>query len=192
MATSPTVHQGAENDQQIADAFLRGDEDGFRLLYERWAPLVQAVVRRALGNSFEAEDVTQQIFVAAWRHRRGFRPERGTAGSWLLGIARHKIADALAARARRARLVAAVQSARDEDLREPEERLAQQAVDRLVVQDELSRLPSVQQKILRLAFYADLPQSQIAAYTGLPLGTVKSHARRGLHTLRERLAQDSP
>ncbi|WP_407561805.1 RNA polymerase sigma factor [Streptomyces sp. 184] len=191
MTTSPAVHQGPENDHQIADAFLRGDDDAFRLLYERWAPLIHAVARRALGNSFEAEDVTQQIFVAAWRHRRGFRPERGTAGSWLVGIARHKIADALAARARRARLAAAVQSARDEDHRAPEGQLAQQAVDRVVVQYELSRLPTAQQNVLRLAFYADLPQSQIAAHTGLPLGTVKSHARRGLHTLRERLAQDS-
>lgn len=189
--TMPQTVQGPENDQLITDAFLRGDGDGFRLLYERWSALVHAVARRALGNSFEADDVTQQVFVAAWRHRRGFRPERGTAGSWLVGIARHKIADALAARARRARLAAAVQSVRDADHRAPEGRLAQEAVDRVVVQDELSRLPTAQQDVLRLAFYADLPQSQIAELTGLPLGTVKSHARRGLRILRERLAQGS-
>ncbi|MDI3387777.1 sigma-70 family RNA polymerase sigma factor [Streptomyces sp. B-S-A8] len=191
MTTSEAVRQGPGDDQLIAEAFLRGDEDGFRLLYERWAALVHTVARRALGDSGEAEDVTQQVFIAAWRNRRGFCPERGTAASWLVGIARHKIADALAARARRARLAAALRSAPDAEPGPSEGRQAQQAVDRVVVQYELSRLPRAQQQVLRLAFYADLPQSQIAAYTGLPLGTVKSHARRGLHALRRRLEQGS-
>ncbi|MDI3408945.1 sigma-70 family RNA polymerase sigma factor [Streptomyces cavernicola] len=175
------------DDQLIVEAFLRGDEDGCRLVYEQWAGLVHALARRALGDPCEAEDVTQQVFIAAWRDRRGFRPERGTAASWLVGIARHKIADALAARARRARLADAVRSDQDVEPRLPEGHVAQQAVDRVLVQYELSRLPRAQREVLQLAFYADLPQSQIAARTGLPLGTVKSHARRGMHALRLRL-----
>ncbi|WP_415947948.1 RNA polymerase sigma factor [Streptomyces sp. KLOTTS4A1] len=185
----PATGPGLRSDQLIAEAFLRGDEDGYRLVYERWAAFVHAIARRALGDSFEADDVTQQVFIAAWRTRRGFRPERGSAVSWLAGIARHKIADARAARARQARLAAAVQSDRDTELRIPQRRLAQQAVDRVVIQYELSRLPPAQREVLWLAFYEDLPQSQIAARTGLPLGTVKSHARRGMRTLRLRLEQ---
>ncbi|MFM9373582.1 sigma-70 family RNA polymerase sigma factor [Streptomyces sp. Da 82-17] len=184
-ATSP----GRRDDQLIAEAFVRGDEDGCRLVYERWAALVHGIARRALGDSCEAEDVTQQVFIAAWRFRRGFRPERGNAASWLVGIARHKIADAHAARARQARLAAAVQSDRNTAPRLPDGRLAQQTVDRVVVRYELSRLPRVQREVLRLAFYEDLSQSQIAARTGLPLGTVKSHARRAMRTLRLRLEQ---
>ncbi|MFE7118024.1 RNA polymerase sigma factor, partial [Streptomyces sp. NPDC057654] len=187
----PAAGRRLRSDQMIADAFLRGDEDGFRLLYERWAALVHSVACRALGDSCEAEDVTQQVFIAAWRDCRGFRPERGTVGAWLVGIARHKIADALAARARRARLAAAVQADLDADRRHPDGRLAQRAVDRVVTQYELDRLPPAQRNVLRLAFYSDLAQTQIAAHTGLPLGTVKSHVRRGLLTLRRRLEQSS-
>ncbi|MEV0318337.1 RNA polymerase sigma factor [Streptomyces sp. NPDC050658] len=190
-STEPADGEGLRGDELIADAFLRGDDEGFRQLYERWAALVHAVARRALGDCCDAEDVTQQVFIAAWRNRRGFRPERGAAGSWLVGITRHKVADALAARARRARIAAAVETALDADHRPPDEHLAQRAVDHVVIQYELNQLPPAQQNVLRLAFYSDLPQSQIAAYTGLPLGTVKSHARRGLRTLRRRMEQSA-
>ncbi|QNS08318.1 RNA polymerase sigma factor [Streptomyces xanthii] len=197
MTTTHKVHPeqgsatvaGVPTDKVLAEAFLRGDEDGCRQVYERWAALVHNIARRALGDSRDAEDVTQQVFLAAWQGRRGFRPERGNAPSWLVGIARHKIADAHAARARQARLAAAARSEQDMHVPLPEGRLAQQTVDRVVVRHELSLLPPAQREVLWLTFYADLPQSQIAARTGLPLGTVKSHARRGMHTLRLRLEQ---
>ncbi|MEU6662068.1 sigma-70 family RNA polymerase sigma factor [Streptomyces sp. NPDC046821] len=180
---------GLRDDRLIAEAFWRGDGDGCRLVYERWAALVRGLVRGALGDSWDVEDVTQQVFIAAWRGRGGFRPERGSVGSWLVGIARHKIADARGVRARQARLAAAVESEWDAEPWMSEGCLAQRAVDGVVVRYELSRLPRVQQEVLWLAFYADLPQSQIAARMGLPLGTVKSHARRGMRMLRLRLEQ---
>ncbi|NEB49822.1 sigma factor-like helix-turn-helix DNA-binding protein, partial [Streptomyces sp. SID339] len=68
----------------------------------------------------------------------------------------------------------------------------EQVLDRVLVQRELALLPSSQQLVLRLAFYGDLTQSQIAERTGLPLGTVKSHTRRGLRALREGLAPAGP
>ncbi|MFB0630862.1 RNA polymerase sigma factor, partial [Streptomyces sp. AB3(2024)] len=68
----------------------------------------------------------------------------------------------------------------------------EQALDRLLVAGELARLPSAQRHVLWLAFYADLSQSQIAARTGLPLGTVKSHMRRALRVLRQALDPDRP
>ncbi|MBC9715843.1 sigma-70 family RNA polymerase sigma factor [Streptomyces sp. TRM66268-LWL] len=160
----------------------------FEELYDEWASLVHLAARRALGDEFEAQDVTQQVFVAAWRGRSGYRPERGNARSWLLGITRHKIADALAARTRRAKLVdAAAHRAPQVFVPSADGLLAQQAVDRIVIQSELARLSAVQRDVLRLAFYSDLTQVQIAERTGLPLGTVKSHVRRGLHVLRDNL-----
>ncbi len=160
----------------------------FKELYDQWATLVHTVARRALGDEFEAQDVTQQVFVAAWRGRSGYRPELGNARSWLLGITRHKIADALSARARRAKLVAeAARSAPLLAVTATEGPLAQRAVERIVMQGELNRLSAVQRDVLRLAFYSDLTQVQIAERTGLPLGTVKSHVRRGLHALRDNL-----
>lgn len=138
--------------------------------------------RRSLGDAREAEDVTQTVFLAAWRGRAGFAPERGTLSAWLVGITRRKIADALAARTRRADLVAAA-GARMSLGQTDADAQADAVLDRVLIGRELARLPAAQRRVLTLAFYHDLTQPQIADLTGWPLGTVKSHARRGLHRL---------
>ncbi|WP_079143947.1 RNA polymerase sigma factor [Streptomyces luteocolor] len=174
-------------DAELAAGFAAGDEHCLTAVYRRWRRLVLGVAARALGDGPDAEDVTQQVFLAAWRGRHGYRPGAGGLSGWLMGITRHKIADALAARSKRALIVAAV-SARQE-VTSTVGPVTEQALDRLLVQRELASLPSAQQMVLRLAFYADLTQAQISERTGLPLGTVKSHTRRGLRALREGLGR---
>lgn len=173
-------------DEELARGFVRGDEDCLAAAYLRWWTLVHTLARRSLGDAREAEDVTQQVFLAAWRGRHGFRPERGAMVGWIVGITRRKTADALSARTRRAELVAAAGSALPPTAARPETD-AEAVLDGVVMSRELSRLPPAQQLVLRMAFYDDLTQTQIAERTGWPLGTVKSHARRGLHRLRDRL-----
>ncbi|MFG2307816.1 sigma-70 family RNA polymerase sigma factor [Streptomyces sp. NPDC048566] len=176
---------GPESDADLARALVAGDGTALAAVHRRWAPLVHALALRSLGDPREAEDVTQQVFLAAWRGGGGFRPERGTLAGWLVGITRRKTADALAARARRTELVGAagaLLALSEEDRSRPEA-----ALDRVLVRCELARLPPPQREVLRLAFYEDLTQTQIARRTGWPLGTVKSHARRGLLRLRRSL-----
>uniref|UniRef100_A0AAU2JKG2 Sigma-70 family RNA polymerase sigma factor n=1 Tax=Streptomyces sp. NBC_00049 TaxID=2903617 RepID=A0AAU2JKG2_9ACTN len=176
-------------DHEVAEGFVRGDERCLTAAYRRWGGLVHALAARTLGDPREAEDVSQQVFLAAWRGRAGYRPERGTFPGWLVGITRRKIADALSARTRRLDLVAAAGAAlppTDEPAPGPES-----VLDRLLVTGELAKLPRVQREVLAMAFYGDLTQVQIAERTGLPLGTVKSHARRGLHRMRRRLGSEA-
>ncbi|NJP99013.1 sigma-70 family RNA polymerase sigma factor [Streptomyces sp. PLAI1-29] len=168
----------------MAAGLRAGDEACLAAVHRRWGGLVHALARRALGDEREAEDVTQLVFLAAWRGRDGFRPERGTLPGWLAGIARYKIADALAGRTRRAELVAVAGAALTGA---PEPARPEAVLDRVVIRQELERLPPAQRQVLRMAFYEDLTQRQIAGRTGLPLGTVKSHARRGLLRLRTTL-----
>jgi len=178
----PEVVPGEE---ELARGLLAGDEACLTLAYHRWSPLVHTLARRSLGDPNEAEDVTQQVFIGLWRGRRGYRPERGTLGGWIVGITRRKVADALRARSRRFDL--AVRADARVVLPPHTEDRTEATVDGLVVRAELAKLPSAQQRVLRLTFYEDLSQIQIAERTGWPLGTVKSHARRGMHRLRRGL-----
>ncbi|MGW0936749.1 sigma-70 family RNA polymerase sigma factor [Streptomyces sp. NPDC002666] len=169
------------------EAMTRGlgnaDADMVAAIYLRWGSLVHTMAVRSLGDTHEAEDVTQQVFIGAWRGRHGFRPERGPLGAWLVGIARRKIVDALAARTRRIRLIDSI--ATEVHLLRPDKRTPNHVLDRVLLLDALSRLPRHQQEVLCMAFYEDLTQAQIAKRTGMPLGTVKSHTRRGLNRLRQ-------
>jgi RNA polymerase sigma factor (sigma-70 family) len=167
-----------------------GSRDALAEAYREWSSLVHTLAVRSLGNHHDAEDVTQQVFVAAWRSRHTLRPERGSVAGWLVGITRHKIADVQAARARSARDARAVaaRTLPDDHAPAPDDELAA----RLVLHDELDRLGDPRGTVVRLAFLEELTHEEIAARLGLPLGTVKSHVRRGLLHLRTRLEEVNP
>ncbi|MCX4595419.1 sigma-70 family RNA polymerase sigma factor [Streptomyces sp. NBC_01340] len=177
------------SDADLAQGLVDGDEECLTAAYRRWGTLVHTLAGRSLGDPREAEDVTQQVFLAAWQGRQGYRPERGAFVGWLVGITRRKIADALSARTRRTDLLAAAGALLgplDDTYGRPET-----VLDRVLLRGELARLPASQRRVLHLAFYEDLTQTQIAQRTGWPLGTVKSHSRRGLHQLRRGLRAEA-
>ncbi|MFE7762512.1 sigma-70 family RNA polymerase sigma factor [Streptomyces sp. NPDC057438] len=181
--------------EELATGFVAGDEGCLTAAYHRWGALVYTLARRSLGDAREAEDVRQSVFLAAWRGRAGYAPERGALGAWLVGITRRKIADALTARTRQAELVAAA-GTRMAEAPVNRDTLPDAVLDRVLIGREFARIPAPQRRVLTLAFYDDLTQAQIAEVTGWPLGTVKSHARRGLQrlgrSLREGGADDHP
>ncbi|PIM67081.1 RNA polymerase subunit sigma-24 [Streptomyces sp. JV178] len=177
-------------DDELARGLAAGDETCLAVAYERWSALVHALARRSLGDTAEAEDVTQQVFLGVWRGRHGYRPERGAVGAWIVGITRRRIADALTARTRRADLAASVGTALALTGRPGRGEDPEAVLDRVLIRSELAGLPAPQRRVLHLAFYEDLTQTQIAERTGLPLGTVKSHTRRGLRRLHGRLTEN--
>ena len=179
---------GAPDDDAVARMFAGGDPRGLALAYERFAPLLHGLAVRALGPGPDAEDVTHQVFISAWTARAGFRPERGPLPAWLVGICRHRVADALARRQRERRLAEAAGRVVGVD-RGRVEPFDRNADNRVLLLDELGRIGQPQRGILELAFFADLTHEQIAERTGLPVGTVKSHIRRTLLRLRDRLAE---
>lgn len=172
------------SDSDLGRAFVDGTDGSLEECFRRWSSLVNTVAWRLLGSAGEAEEVTQQVFVSAWRGRHTFAPELGTLPAWLLGNTRHRVVDRQRARAREVRLVRAAM----QDMSEGSPQEAPEVVtDRLLLAEEIARLPDPRRSILRLAFYDGYTHAEISEHLGLPIGTVKSHARRALLHLRGRL-----
>jgi RNA polymerase sigma factor (sigma-70 family) len=156
----PAAWPGTDGD--VSTAFSQGRPDGLTLAYERFAPLVYTLALRSLGTGPDAEDVTQQVFVSAWRGRDTFEPGRGTLGGWLVAIARNKIADVLRERRRENRVFLQVaERAAMTALEVPSDRV----VDRLVLADELAQLSEAQRLVMTLRPHAraDRPGSAAPA-----------------------------
>jgi RNA polymerase sigma-70 factor (ECF subfamily) len=180
-AAEPTL------DGEWMERFRAGDDLALRQAFDRYAGMVQRVGMLRLGNHHDAEELVQQVFVRAWKGRAGFDPARGSLGAWLLGIARRLIADRYASLDRDRKVITAAESIAPPAT---DVKSVDRVVDRVVVGDEVNRLPDEQRMVLRLAFYGDLSHSEIAATTGIPIGTVKSHIRRALILLRKRWEVD--
>ncbi|MFG1938723.1 RNA polymerase sigma factor [Micromonospora tulbaghiae] len=183
------ARQGPEppGEDDLATRFRDGDEAALREAYDRYGRAVLHLATTTLVNRSDAEDATQATFVAAWLGRETFDPAKGSLVGWLLGIGRRKVVDRIRAAARETRVVETVKQLPEPVSTGPD---PDTVVDRLVVADELARLPDEQRRMLELAFYDDLTHQQIAAVTGVPLGTVKSHIRRGMQSLKRRWEVD--
>lgn len=176
----------ALDDETLARHFARGEELALREAYARWSRLVFRLALRSLGDRADAEDVTQQVYISAWRGRGGFDPTRASLSAWIVGITRHRIADAHEARARSRRLEDALVS----EASALPEAGGDELADRVMVAEALETLEPVPRRVMQLAFYEQQTHSQIAETLGLPLGTVKSHIRRSLNRLRTRWEVD--
>ncbi|MGF1598093.1 MAG: RNA polymerase sigma factor [Acidimicrobiales bacterium] len=165
----------------LEDRLRAGDRSALRDLFEEFGPMVMGLCRRMVGN--EAEDLAQQVFLDAWRSRHRFDPERGTIGAWLTGIARFKAIDHYRAAERRPSVPVADTGVEVASGEAGVERI----VDQLVITRALGTLPDIRRQVVELGFYSELTHPEIAERLTLPLGTVKSHMRRGLEALQREL-----
>jgi RNA polymerase sigma-70 factor (ECF subfamily) len=161
-----------------------GDGDGgaFETLYRRYARPVFGLALRRLGDRGRAEEAVQETFASVWRSARTYRPERGPGAPWLYAVARNAIVDG--ARARPEPVAHAPEEISREA--EPPER-AEQSWLAWRVHRALEELPRQEREVLELAYWRGLSQSEIAARLRIPLGTVKTRTRSGLHRLADLL-----
>jgi RNA polymerase sigma factor (sigma-70 family) len=171
----------------LAEALADGSRDALSECYRLWGPLVMGIATRALGNRTDAEDVTQQVFVAAWQSRGTLRPSESALPAWLIGIARHRVADEYARRARATRVSQAVAANTVPGSEVVGRDVVDRLVDRVLLREAVEQLTEPRRSVLHLAYVEDRTQEDIAKQLDLPLGTVKSHMRRGLLRLRQDL-----
>lgn len=163
-----------------------GDERALRTLYDRHAGKLLLTARRLLGSAGEAEEIVQETFLDVWNRARTYDSERGSAATWILTIGRNRAIDRLRNRATRLRMHDRLQlSQREAALAPTPETAAEAAQSRRRMSAALNVLSPEQRIVVELAYYDGLSQSEIAARTGHPLGTVKGRARQAL----QRLAQ---
>lgn len=166
-------------------------EAAFGQLYQALAGRVQALALRILRDPAAAEEAVEDCFWQVWRQAARFDPERGCAEAWVLTLARSRALDAYRARSREREDTVSLDLLQDEGFEPHETDLDADSADLLAasrshsaLHQALGQLPAQARQLVALAFFRGLTHDEIAAQTGLPLGTVKSHIRRALATLK--------
>jgi RNA polymerase sigma factor (sigma-70 family) len=175
-----------------------GNEDAFRELFRRYAPLAKALAFRVVRQSFLAEEIVQEVFLAIWERAGSYREDQGSVRSWLLSMIHHRAVDLVRreeAQRRRAKEqeAAAVEVVDVSDATDA----GQMVVDAMDLGDRrrsvravLDELPHEQRQVLEAMYYQGKTQKSIAEETGVPLGTVKSRTLLGMQRLRRALSTE--
>jgi RNA polymerase sigma-70 factor (ECF subfamily) len=187
-------------DADLLRRMAAGDEQALGALYDRWSGLVHSVVLRVVGDADDAEELVEETFWQAWRQAGRYDASRGGISGWLVVIARSRALDRV--RLRGWQRAAATESTDAEgaaqqaevDVRGPLD-AAEMDETRRIVRAAMERLPAEQRETVEMAYFRGMSQTEIAAATGQPLGTVKTRARLALQKLREALSvlrEDTP
>ena len=183
-ANTPTVKKTVPQNTWVEHLKrIQADQDqrAFAELFAHFAPRVKAFLMKSGASPSMAEECTQEVMATLWHKAHLFDPSRASVATWIFTIARNKKIDAL----------------RKQRRPEPENlewgpEAEPEAADILVLQQEsqqltkaMTALPSQQRELIEKAYFGDLSHSEIAAETGLPLGTIKSRLRLALSKLRQ-------
>lgn len=189
-AADVVSRDSTDEDARLLRRVSAGDADALGALYDRYGRVLFGVVQRMLGSPEAAEEVVQDAFHSIWRQARSYDPVRGAVRTWMLAISRNAAIDWRRTRGRRQEREAVMDEAGElpEGTRVDERAFARLRAER--VRAVVSALPVEQREVIALAFWAGLSQSEIAARTNTPLGTVKSRVRLAMGKLRERLVEE--
>lgn len=166
------------------------DLAAFEELYDRYGDLVYSVSLRVVGDTFLAEDVTQDVFMRVWRRPEQFDLRRGRFVTWLLSVARNRSIDHRRSQSRRMRHEALPSAEDEEDVLPSEDSRDDPALatvlssERAAVRKALEVLPQEQKLAITLAYFGGFTQQEIANKLGQPLGTVKTRIRLGMQKMR--------
>ena len=173
----------------ILSRVAAGHHSAIRELTDQYGGLVFALARRFSFDQSEVDDAVQEIFVALWKSAHRYDPAIGSEETFVAMVARRRLIDRRRRVSRRIHatptdqdILAACSPAPIETDKSESTELGSAAMA------ELAKLRPEQQTVLRLAILRGLSHEQIAQATGMPLGTVKTHVRRGLMSLRESVA----
>jgi RNA polymerase sigma-70 factor (ECF subfamily) len=171
----------AESEQELMQRLVAGDEHALRAIYARFGGPIYTLGLRMLGSFQEAEELTQDVFVAAWRKGDRFDASRGRLSTWLMAIGHNLAVDRLRHRtgASMPPLVLV------DELPDPPITVEDELLDRETARRCMEELPAPDRELLRLAYFSGWTAREIAEAQGIPLGTVKTRIRSALIRLRK-------
>jgi len=170
-------------ERTLLERVAAGDPDAVRGCLDRFGGLVWTLSRRALATRSEADDAVQDIFVDVWRSAGRYDPSIASESAFVAMIARRRLIDRQRRSGRRPKEEAIGERVSVDTT--PPETPASADDDVRAASEAFKQLSEDQQRVLRLSIHHGLSHEKIARATDLPLGTVKTHARRGLIKLRE-------
>ena len=177
----------SEHAALVASVAQRRDRDAFAILFDYYSPRLNAYLLRLGADRTGAEEITQEVMVTLWHKADLFDSTKSSLGTWLYRVARNRRIDI----ARRDRVDYVDPSEYALDIPDEQTPDADGQIDAQTREDVLrlamAQLPEEQRVLVRLAFFESLSHSEIAARTGLPLGTVKSRIRLAFSRLRRAL-----
>ncbi|MGI9179865.1 MAG: sigma-70 family RNA polymerase sigma factor [Longimicrobiaceae bacterium] len=181
-------------DGTLVARMAAGDERALGECYDRHGSLAYTLAYRMLGNAADAEEVVADAFAQIWRSAGGFDQARSSVGGWICMITRSRALDRLRTRRRNVQALERAATLDHEGFALPvaspensPDRSIEQSETRERVQQSLAELPSPQRRVLEMAYFSGLSQSEIAAELNEPLGTVKTRMRAGMEKLRQAL-----
>jgi RNA polymerase sigma-70 factor (ECF subfamily) len=186
---------GVPTDAAVAllGMIAQGDREAFSRFYDGFAGLAFGLIRRILRDPAAAEEVLQEVFWQIWREAARYDPRRGSPEAWVVMRAKTRAIDRLRAMRRREKtFVAPADDSLTRSAEEPGENPGVAAETRGLVRSALNALPESQRRVVELAFFEGLTQSEIASRLGEPLGTVKTRARLGLERLKSLITREEP
>lgn len=197
--TRAILLDGSIDELQVVQAVLDGDRDAFAILVDREAAAVVRACQRVLSDLHEAEDVAQEAFVTAYRSLATWRGD-GPFGAWLTRIAVRLAIRQLGRRKAVTWLRPSTFDDGAQDLaallpagpRTQPEHLVLHAEHATATRRAVADLDEPYREVVALRFFGERSLEEIAILTGRPLNTVKTHLRRGLLRLRDRLEPGGP
>jgi RNA polymerase sigma-70 factor (ECF subfamily) len=179
-----------EHDEDLARRLQRREPQAMADLYDRFGRLAFSVILSIVRDAAIAEDLVQETFLRVWNRVHAFEAGRGALGPWLLAIARHRAIDHVRSVGSRMDRNSFELDAREHpSLFVDMERDLFNTDHARIIRQAIAKLNANQQKVIELAYYEGLSQTEMAERMGQPLGTVKTWVRTALTILRGELGQ---
>lgn len=190
VAGTLSLHGDEPCDAYLITALADGNVRAMDLLYQRYSRLLYSLAYRMVGDLRVAEDLVQEVFLAAWQHAPSYASQIASVSSWLTSIMRHRAYDYLRRMHRRHTLQEVSWDADEQDASTGSPDLwddAWRSIQGALLRECLLRLQPEQRAVIELAYFEGQTQSEIASICQIPLGTVKARMRLALRHLKRDL-----